>query len=77
MTQPFKPMHETLEYSYKNGHPVDIHTETSIYEDCDITSLSDADATNGMVDFMAIHPVKDCPYEFRMYFEQIRKVVLV
>jgi len=73
----FKAMHETLEYSYNNGHPVDIHTETGVYEDCDVTSLSDHDATDGMVDFSAIHPIKDCQYDFRMYFKEIRKVVLV
>lgn len=75
--QPFKPMYETLEYSYNNGHPVDIHTETGVYEDCDITSLSDASAIDGMVDFTAVHPIKDCPYDFSMYFKQIREVVLV
>lgn len=75
--QPFKPMYETLEYSYNNGHPVDIHTETGVYEDCDITSLSDSSATDGMVDFSAVHPIKDCPHEFRIYFKQIREVVLV
>lgn len=72
-----KSIHETLQYSYNNGHPVDIHTETSTYEDCDITSLSDANATDGMVDFTAVHPIKDCPYDFSIYFKQIRKVVLV
>lgn len=70
-------IHETLQYSYNNGHPVDIHTETGVYEDCDITSLSDADATDGMVEFVAIHPIKDCHHDFSMYFKQIRKVTLV
>lgn len=74
--QPFKPMYETLEYSYDNGHPVDIHTETSVYECCDVTSLSDADATDGMVEFVAVHPIKDCQHDFRIYFKQIREVVL-
>lgn len=72
-----KSIHETLQYSYDNGHPVDIHTETSTYEDCDITSLSEANATDGMVDFTAVHPIKDCPYDFSIYFKQIREVVLV
>ena len=73
----FTTTQETLEYSYKHGHPVDIHTETTVYEDCDIVSLSDASATDGMVDFVAIHPIKDCQHDFRIYLAQIRKVELV
>lgn len=77
MSQTFVQIHEILRYSHDKGHPVDIHTETNIYEDCDITSLSDVDATDGMVDFVALHTIKDCPHDFSFYLKQIRKVELV
>lgn len=69
--------YKTLEWANKNGASVDIYTETDLYEHCDIVSLSDINVTDGMVDFVAMHPVKDCQHDFRIYFTQIRSVIIV
>lgn len=70
----FTAIHKILEYSYNNGHPVDIHTVQGVYEDCDVMSLDCV--TDGGVDFMAVHTIKDCQYEFHVDFANIEKVVL-
>jgi len=75
-TLTWKAIHEILEYSYNNGHPVDIHTKNDgVYEDCDVMSVDCT--TDGGVEFMAVHPIKDCQYEFTIVFAEIEKVVLV
>lgn len=75
--QAFKPMYETLEFAYDKGRRVDISTEDNVFEDCDVCSLSDADVTDGMVDVFAWHPVLGCFSTIRLYFQQIREVVLL
>ena len=64
-----KQIQALLEDAYQNGDLATIMTEWSVYDNCDIMSVGDTE-----VEFIAVHPVKDCEYEFRLLLAEIRSV---
>lgn len=62
-------VHTLLEEAWNNGTPVDITTEWSAYTECILVSVGDTE-----VEFTAIHPVKDCEYDFRLQLAEFRTV---
>lgn len=67
-----KQIQALLEDAYQSGDPATIVTEWSVYDDCTVTSVGDTE-----VEFTAVHPVKDCEYEFRLLLAEIRSVELI
>ena len=66
-----KEIQALLENAYQDGGSATIVTEWTSYDNCTVTSVGDTE-----VEFNAVHPVKDCDYEFRLLLADIRSVEL-
>ena len=67
-----KEVQALLENAYQHGDSATIVTEWTSYDNCTVTSVGDTE-----VEFTAVHPIKDCEYEFRLLLADVRSVELV